>query len=159
MDQKQLIEAALFMSPHPLDLNDLGRIAGLSSLGYLKDLLEQLQKDYVQRGLEIVQTPTGWQMQVRPELLDHVRHLAPHADLSEGCKRTLALVLYKEPVKQSDIIRIQGNKAYSYVKELRKRGLVRTEEQGHTKILKAAQEVERYFGEPKEKIKERLKPE
>lgn len=156
MEQKKLLEAALFASPKPLDLNELGKIAGISSLGYLKDVLEELRKEYEGRGIEIVQTPEGWSMQVTPAMLPQVSHLTPSADLSEGCKRTLALVLYKEPARQSEIIAIQGNKAYGYIRELQKRSLIRAEKQGHTKILKVTQEFERYFGESKDTIRRLL---
>ncbi|MBI4020456.1 MAG: SMC-Scp complex subunit ScpB [Candidatus Aenigmarchaeota archaeon] len=159
MEHKKLLEAALFVSPSPMMLNDLGKLLGVNSLGYVKELLGELQKQYAETGLEIVNTPEGYQMQVKPEFLGNVGHLNPHSDLSEGCKRTLALVLYKEPAKQSEIIKLQGNKAYNYIKDLTRRGLIKAEREGHTKILKVTQELESYFGVPKEKIKEQLKVE
>jgi segregation and condensation protein B len=76
--------------------------------------------------------------------------------MSEGCKRTLAIIAYKEPVSQSEIIKIQGNKAYTYLKRLQKMNLIKAEKNGRTKTLKLTQEFERYFGEEKEKIKEKL---
>jgi segregation and condensation protein B len=125
-------------------------------MGYVKEMLEKLQKDYEGRGMEIVNTPQGWVMQVRSEFLGKVAHLTPYADISEGCKRSLAIIAYKEPVSQAEIIRIQGNKAYSYLKQLQKRNLIRAEKKGRTKIIKLTQEFERYFGEEKESIKEKL---
>ncbi|MFH1364496.1 MAG: SMC-Scp complex subunit ScpB [Candidatus Aenigmatarchaeota archaeon] len=156
---KKLLEAALFMSPKPLNLNDLGKITGINSLGYLKDMLESLQKEYEESGLEIINTPEGWHMQVRQEFLSKVSHLTPYSDIPEGCKRTLAIVVYKEPVKQAEIIKIQGNKAYTYIKYLQKRGLIKIEKQGHSKILKVTKEFENYFGQDKEKIKELISQE
>ncbi|HDD72607.1 MAG TPA: SMC-Scp complex subunit ScpB [Candidatus Aenigmarchaeota archaeon] len=157
MEAKKIIEAALFISTRPIMLNELGRLSGIHSLGHVKEILQELQREYEGRGLEIIQTQDGWQMQVRPELLPRVAHLTPYSDLSGGCKRTLALVVFKEPVKQSEIIKIQGNKAYSYIKELIKRGLIKAEKRGHTKILHLTQEFERYFGEEREKIRERMR--
>ncbi len=156
-EQKKIIEAALFISERPLSLDYLGRVSGVNSLGHVREIIEGLQKDYEKRGLEIVKTPHGWIMQVRHDLLERVAHLTPYYDLSEGCKRTLALVAYKEPVKQSEIIKMQGNKAYSYIKSLVRRDLIKAEKSGHTKVLKLTQEFERYFGEEKERIKEQLK--
>jgi len=156
MEHKKMIEAALFISTSPLTLDQLARVTGIHSLGHVKEIVESLKKDYENSGLEIFNSSDGYSMQVRPHLLPRVAHLTPYSDLREGPKRTLALVTLKEPVKQSEIIRIQGNKAYSYIKELKKRGLIVTENIGHTKILKLTQEFERYFGEEKEKIKEQL---
>ncbi len=154
--QKKVLEAALFMSNKPLMLDELGKLLGLNSLGYVKQLIQELQKDYSGRGIEIVSTPHGWQMQVRPELVSRVSHLTPYSDMSEGVKRTLALIVYKEPALQSEIIHIQGNKAYSYIKELRRRGLINIEKKSHTKIITLTKEFERYFGEEKEKIRDRI---
>ena len=156
MDHKKLIEAALFVSQKPLDLHDLAKITGLSSLGFLKESLEALQKEYEDRGIEIVETGERWHMQVHPHLLPAVSKLTPHQDLPEGPKRALALILYKEPFKQSDLIKMQGNKAYAYIKRLKKLRLIKAEKQGHTSILSVSKEIERYFGQPKNKIKEQL---
>lgn len=154
--EKRLIEAALFMSSRPLDLDELAKIAGIHSLGYVKDLLEKLKKDYEGRGIEVVNSPHGWEFQVRQELLSKVAHLTPYSDISEGSKRSLALIASREPLRQSELITIQGNKAYSYVKELEKRGLINSEKHGRSRILKLTQEFERYFGEEKGKIKKML---
>jgi segregation and condensation protein B len=156
MEHKNVLEAALFISSQPLTLDRLAKISGINSLGHLKELLESLQKDFEGRGLELANTPEGWVMQVRPALLPRVAHLTPYSDLAEGPKRTLALITLKEPVKQSVIIKMQGNKAYSYIKDLIKRGLIVPEKEGHTKILKLTMEFERYFGEEKSRIKEKL---
>ncbi len=156
MDHKRIMEAALFISSSPMTIDQLARITGIHSLGHVKQLIDELQKDYDKSGLEVYSSSDGYTMQVRPKLLPRVAHLTPYSDLGEGPKRTLALVTLKEPVRQSEIIRLQGNKAYTYIKDLRKRGLVMTEKEGHTKILKLTQEFERYFGEEKAKIKEQL---
>jgi segregation and condensation protein B len=156
MMHKKVLEAAIFISSTPMTLDQLARVTGINSLGHVKELMENLQKEYEERGLELVNTPEGWVMQVRQELLPSVAHLTPYSDLAEGPKRTLALVTLKEPVKQSEIIKMQGNKAYSYIKDLVKRGLITSEKEGHTKILKLTLEFERYFGEEKSKVKEQL---
>jgi segregation and condensation protein B len=151
---KKILEAALFTSSRPLSMKELSEITGISSLGSLKTMLKELQNEYEERGLEIIETPNGeWHMQVKKDILPKVAHLTPYSDLSEGCKRTLALVVYKEPVSQSEIIKIQGNKAYGYIKELEKRGLIKTYKKSRTRIIELTQEFENYFGEEKEKIK------
>ena len=157
MEAKKTLEAALFISTKPIMINELGKIAGVNSLGHVKELLEELQKEYSNRGMEIFQTQDGWQMSVRPDVLPRVSHLTPYSDLSGGVKRSLAIVAYKEPILQSEIIKFQGNKAYSYIKELVKRGLVKAEKKGHTKVLNLTAEFERYFGEDRKSIKERMK--
>ena len=154
---EKIIEAALFISHKPLKLEELAKLTGINSLGYVKDIVEKLKEKYSDSGIEITETQEGLYMQVKPEILPKVSHLTPYSDLSEGCKRTLALIVYKEPIKQSEIIKIQGNKAYSYIKQLLQKGLIKIEKEGHTKIISLTKEFERYFGEEKEKIKEKLR--
>ncbi len=153
---KGLLEAALFMSSEPMSLDKLSKITGVNSLGYLKGALLELKDEYENRGVHITETAQGWSFQVDRQHLDKVADLTPHSDIPEGQKRTLALIAYKEPVAQSEIIKIQGNKTYAYIKELTAKGLVRAERDGRTKILTLTQEFERYFGGEKEKVREQL---
>lgn len=151
-----VVEAALFMSSGPLMLDQIAKISGVNSLGYLKQMLSKLQKEYENRGIEINCSTSGWQMQVCQKHLSHVAHLTPYSDMPEGCKRTLALIVYKEPMKQSDLVRIQGNKAYTYIKKLKRSGLVRLEKRGRNMVLKLTQEFDRYFGNEKDKIRQSM---
>ncbi len=155
-DHKGLLEAALFMSSEPMSIGKLSKISGLNSLGYLKGMLLELRDDYTGRGIHLVETPDGWSFQVDREHLKKVAGLTPYADIPEGQKRTLALVAYKEPVTQSEVIRIQGNKTYAYIRSLITRGLIKAEKHGRTRLLSLTEEFERYFGAEKEKVKEQL---
>lgn len=154
---RKLIEAALFMSSRPMSAEEISKITGVTP-GNVGKMLEVLCREYAgeAKGVEIIRSPEGWEMRVKPELLPKVAHLTPYSDLRDGHKRTLALVAYKEPVKQSEVVRIQGNKAYSYIKFLRKKGLIKSEKEGRTMKLMVTKEFERYFGLEKERIKEML---
>ena len=157
--EKQLVEAALFTSTKPLKVDEISRIVSVSSLGLVKKLVDELKQDYSQRGIEILEVADGYQMQVKKELISKVASLTPHQDLSTGLKKSLALIVYKEPLKQSVLIDLQGSKAYDYVRELEERGLIKSEKFGRTKILKLSKEFENYFGIEKEKIKEMVRKE
>jgi len=156
IDHKRLLEAALFMASEPLSMEKLSKISGVHSLGFLKQMLVDIVQEYESRGFHLVENNSGWMFQVDRKFLSKVAGLTPYADLPEGEKRCLALVAYKEPVLQSEVINIQGNKAYNYIKNLVRKGLIRTERKGRSKELSLTLEFERYFGEDKEKIRERL---
>src|SRR3989339_322861 len=72
---------------------------------------------------------------VKSEYVDKVSHLTPHADLSRGLLRVLSIISYHEPVSQSDIVKVVGNRTYEYVKELESRGLVKSEKKSRTRML------------------------
>src|SRR3989338_8720648 len=71
-DEKKILEAALFMASEPMSLEELGKIVGIGSVGYLKKYLDELIEDYQNRGVEIVEKNGGWLMQVRAEYSNKV---------------------------------------------------------------------------------------
>ena len=158
-EKKALIEAALFMAVEPLSLKQLSKISGIKSEDKLKKILNEIKNelDVDTRGYELILTPAGYQFQVKKQFLDTVSTLTPHSDLSEGMLRTLSLVAVYQPAVQSEIVKIQGNKAYDYIKNLEKRGLIKTEKFGRTRKLITTKEFEKYFGRSLDEIKEILK--
>ncbi|MCS7106466.1 MAG: SMC-Scp complex subunit ScpB, partial [Candidatus Aenigmarchaeota archaeon] len=70
--------------------------------------------------------------------------------------RTLAIVAVKQPIKRSLIVKYQGNKAYGYVESLEKKGLIKTEKAGRTRIITTTPEFEKYFGKSTEELKKIL---
>ena len=157
MNKKALIEAALFVSSSPLSPEKLCEIAGISK-EELEKILEEIASELqsVERGIELAQTPEGYELRIKPEYRDKVASLAPFSDLSDGMLRTLSIVVSKQPVKQSLIVRYQGNKAYGYIKALEKKGLIKTEKFGRTKLVSTTEDFERYFGKSKEEVKSKL---
>ncbi|MDY6771566.1 MAG: SMC-Scp complex subunit ScpB, partial [Candidatus Nanohaloarchaea archaeon] len=78
--------------------------------------------------------------------IDQVRDLAPHQDLSDAALRTLSIIAYNAPVKQSKIIDIRGNRAYSQISDLEERGLLSSSKDGRTKVLDVTEDFLDYFG-------------
>jgi segregation and condensation protein B len=154
MNPKALLEAALFVSDKPLSLDALSRILKIDH-GEVERLVEEVQEELAResRGLDLVKTPEGYELRVKPEYRESVMGLAPFADLSNGMLRTLALVILKQPIKQSTIVKVQGNKVYGYVKALAEKGLIEAKKHGRTKLLTTSPDFERYFGKSSEEMK------
>jgi len=158
-DKKALVEAALFVSENPLNLRALSKISGITSTRELKQILNQIKKgfDASSRGIELALTPEGYQFQVKDRFLNKVSGLTTYADISKGALRTLSLVALRQPMLQSDVVKIQGNKAYNYIKSLEKKGLIKAEKVSRTRSITTTKEFERYFGKSLNEIRERLK--
>jgi len=154
--QKRLLEAAFLMSAEPMRLEELSKLTGIHSLGYLKKILVDMKEDYLERGFHLIESPEGWIFQVDSKYLKKVANLTPYQDMAEGEKRCLALVAYKEPIMQSEVVNMQGNKCYTYIKRLAKKGLIKTERHGRSKIISLTTEFERYFGGNKQEIRDKL---
>ncbi len=157
MDEKpkKLVEAALFLSQNPLPAKNLADIAGIKEKD-IEPLVEELKKDYADRGIEITKSSMGWQIHVKTELIGKVSHLSPYSDLSEGVLKTLALVVYKHPATQAYLVKMQGNKVYNYIKKLEMRGMIKTAKKGRTKEVYVTQEFENYFGSTLDEIKKKV---
>lgn len=140
------IEAALFASGRSLDAEELSRVSGLSAERSL-ELAEELASEYAGRssGIEIKRMGEGFSMQVRFALAGRVLSLAPK-EIEAPLIRTLAIIAYKQPIRQSQLVEMRGNKSYEHVRELEKRGLIKAERQGHTKLLTTTQGFADYFG-------------
>jgi segregation and condensation protein B len=158
-DQKALVEAALFVSENPVSVKKLSEITGITSTKDLKDILEMIKKEFDEdsHGVELILTSEGYQFQVKDKFLEKVSGLTTYSDISRGALRTLSLVAIRQPMLQSEIIKIQGNKAYNYIKSLEKKGLIRTEKVSRTKSISTTKEFERYFGKSLEEIRGKLK--
>jgi segregation and condensation protein B len=160
MDKKALLEAALFVSDKAISLGQLANIIS-GTADETKQLIEKLQADYLkpERGVELVETPEGYEFRIKSEYRDKVATLAPFSDLGEGMLRTLAIVTVNQPVKQSVIVHYQGNKAYGYIEELENKGLVKSEKFGRTKLVNTTDDFEKYFGKSTDDLKKMLKGE
>jgi segregation and condensation protein B len=157
MNKKALLEAALFVSDKPLSLETLSNITKLNE-EEIKNLIEELKNDLENedRGIELVETPEGFELRLKPEYRNSVASLAPLADLGDGMMRTLGIIAVKQPIKQSIIVKYQGNKAYGYIKSLEEKGLIKAEKAGRTKICTLTSEFEKYFGKSADELKKVL---
>ncbi|MDY6776567.1 MAG: SMC-Scp complex subunit ScpB [Candidatus Nanohaloarchaea archaeon] len=146
-EKKAVLEAALYLSEDPLDTDELADVMNLGSPGYVQQVVDELKDELEEdsRGLKIVESDEGYELVVKSEFVDDVEHLAPHRDLNEAELRTLALIAYNNPVKQSEIVDIRGNRAYGQVKELEKRGFLKSEKDGRTKVLEVTDRFLDYF--------------
>ncbi len=148
-----LLEAVLFTTTDPLSLDELQKILKIRK-DEIEKMIAKLREKYAspEHGFRLSEGG-GYRLVVKEDFVEKVSHLTPHADLSRGLLRVLSIIAYHEPVKQSDIVKVIGNRTYEYVKELEERGLVRSERKSRTKTLVTTQHFEEYFGAKKEEIK------
>jgi segregation and condensation protein B len=148
LEKEKIIEAALFMSPKPLTIDELKQISLSESRLEAKALLEELIHFYNNRksSLEIVSLPIGYQMRVKEKYEDYVSHLATDSLFSKGVMKTLALIAYKQPIEQSLVVKYRNNKAYDHLKILFENGFLKKEPKGRTYNLTTTQKFVEYFG-------------
>jgi segregation and condensation protein B len=148
---KALAEAALFMSSNPLTLDQLGKLIKSEGISMTVQVVDEMIRDFNGRNaaLEIVRTMDGrYRMQVRKDLLGSVKDLAINVDFSKSVLRTLAIIAFKQPIRQSIIIKMRGNKAYDHIVALEEQGFVKKTKEGNTFLLDTTKKFIDYFGEP-----------
>ena len=81
-DAKRILETALICAQQPLPVREL-RVLFADQLGAdsVKNLLQELQDEWTQRGVELVQVASGWRFQSRPEMREYLDRLHPELSL------------------------------------------------------------------------------
>ena len=125
---KRVLETALLCSTQPVTVRDM-RVLFDDALGAdtLKVLLEELQLDWAERGLELVSVATGWRFQSRPELRIFLDKLNPEKPpkYTRAVMETLAIIAYRQPVTRGDMEDIRGVTINTQIiKQLEDRGWV-----------------------------------
>ena len=127
-DAKRILETALICSHQPLPVREL-RVLFNDELGSdtVKALLDDLQNDWAQRGVELVCVASGWRFQSRPEMRDYLDRLHPEKPprYSRATLETLAIIAYRQPVTRGDMEEIRGVTINTQIlKQLEDRGWV-----------------------------------
>src|SRR3990172_2187608 len=129
------VEAALFIAGKFMSIQELVAFTDVNPI-LLKKILEDLAEKYKDSGIEIVNKNNLWKMDVSSDYTWMVNKLAGgNSEFTKAEQETLALIAYKQPMKQSIVIKIRGNKAYEHIKNFVERGLINKKKMGHTAEL------------------------
>jgi segregation and condensation protein B len=142
-----LIEAILFVSGRFLGMKDLIMISGMNPI-IIGEIIEKLKESYseMESALQIVEKNGMWKMDVKQQYSGIVNKLAAgSSEFTKAEQETLAIIAFKQPIKQSVIIKIRGNKAYDHIKRFSELGLIKKKKQGHTQELSLSEEFYDYF--------------
>ncbi|MEN9772598.1 MAG: segregation and condensation protein [Pseudomonadota bacterium] len=108
---KQVLEAALLAHTEPMPVSELRRLFDDElDADTIRLLLEDLQREWVGHGVELVPLASGWRFQTRPEMreyLDKLKNEKPPR-YSRATMETLAIIAYRQPVTRGDIEDIRG---------------------------------------------------
>jgi len=145
-----VLEALLFTSGKPMAAADLVQASGLSDAKVRKGL-EELTKAYEARAsksaLEVSKVGAKFALRLRPEFRDATTATTP-TEIPRALVKTLALIAYHQPVKQSELVSIIGPKVYEQVPTLQETGLIVARRYGMTKLLMTSKGFPEYFGIP-----------
>jgi segregation and condensation protein B len=105
--EKNLIEAILFSAKEPLDVNTI-KSKVKTGTDVLK-ILYELQQDYLDRGVKLVNLANKWSFRTSEDLSDKLKkEIIIQKKLSKAAIETLAIIAYHQPVTRSEIEEIRG---------------------------------------------------
>ena len=134
------------------------RIASLCSMDIpaVDATLQKLSDEYSQRdhSLHLIKKENGWKLTVRDEFVPLVSTLVSSTEVERPLMETLAIIAWKYPILQADVIKLRGPVAYEHMRELENRGYVEKERFGRSYKIKLTKKFFEYFDLPSDEAKQ-----
>jgi len=152
--EELLIEAILFAAGTRISVSRIMELAKVQDRPLVESVLTILQEKYSQpnSAFELTNMGEDWKLTVKKQFLPVVEKIAPDAELPKSIIETLAMLAWKAPMTQSELVRIRSNKAYDHIAELKDRGFIVKEKTGRTYVIKLTPKFYEYFDIEKEKV-------
>ena len=146
MSDRGIVEAALYSAGRALTVVDLMRVTGFDE-AVVKEHLRALARDYRKResAIEVTQIGTRWTMQIRQEYTERARTFAP-PEIDRDLLKTAALIAYHQPILQSDLFDMIGEKVYEHTKALEDLKLIVRKPSGRSLELTTTRYFAEFFG-------------
>ena len=157
-DLKNKIEALLFATGKATSIEEIKRVCRIDNDAELQKALQDLKIDYDNRdsSLKLVNEGDRWKIITKENYFHVVKKVVTETELSKSLMETLAVIAWKYPIKQCDLIKVRTNKAYAHLDELEELGYISRQKFGRTKLIKLTDRFFSYFDLPPEKLKEKF---
>ncbi|MBI2121552.1 MAG: SMC-Scp complex subunit ScpB [Candidatus Sungbacteria bacterium] len=126
MSLKNVIESILFVHGDPLSAEKLAKICHAQKED-IRTTLEELRKEFADRGLVILEKDGAWQFGTNPENSKMLEDLAKgefSEELTKAALETITIVAYKGPLTRAQIEFVRGVNSSFILRNLLLRGLV-----------------------------------
>jgi len=110
---KNIIEATLLTAGRPLSIDQLLTVFGddeMPSKDDIRKILNEIDEDFSDRGVQIKQVSSGYRIQVKQELAPWISRLSEERPVrySRALLETLALIVYRQPITRAEIEDVRG---------------------------------------------------
>ncbi len=146
MEDWKKVEAVLFASGKYLSEEYISGVTELKGKA-LKDALKKLEEHYANAdtSLKLFFEKDHWKLNIKEEYSVIVNRIIAETELPSYVMATLAVIAYKNPVLQSEVIDIRGSNAYEHIKMLEEKDFIKKERHGRTYKLKVSEKFFEYF--------------
>src|SRR5579859_3927223 len=124
---KGLIEALVFVSEHPLSIQDVAKAAGGADKKLVRVLVDELRADYGRRGIHLEEIAGGLLFRTNPAYAPFIRDVTAKKPvrMTRAQLETLAIIAYRQPLTRPEIDDIRGVDSGAVLKMLLDRDLVK----------------------------------
>ncbi len=154
-ENEKKVEAVLFAVGREISSE---RVASLCSLNVedVDKIMQNLTVQYRERdhSLCLLKKENGWKLTVRDEFVALVSSMVSSTEIDRPLQETLAVIAWKYPVVQSEVIKLRGSGAYEHMRLLEEQGLVTKEKFSRTFKVKLTPKFFEYFDLPSEEAKQ-----
>ena len=106
-DLEKEIEAVIFAAAEPLDIDTIE--SKISKKTNIEKSLEKLQKEYSNRGINLICIKNKWSFRTSPSLSNLMtQEKTVEKKLSRAAVETLAIIVYHQPATRAEIEEIRG---------------------------------------------------
>ena len=144
-----VLEAILFGAGRSMSVEELSELLERPQ-GEVQSALRDLQSTIRRRrdsALQLADVAGRWIFEVRPSLSPHLPE-SFRADIPQRLLPAAALIAYHQPMAQSQLVDMLGQRAYDHVRDLAKMGLIDRRRDGLTRRLTTTRRFAEYFGCP-----------
>ncbi|MDE0953136.1 MAG: SMC-Scp complex subunit ScpB [Candidatus Poseidoniales archaeon] len=144
-----ILEAIMFTSGRSMSTDELSKIVDKLD-EEVKVALSELQSRIKRRkdsALQLTEVSGRWIFEVRPDLSPHLPE-SFRPDTPQKLLPAAALIAYHQPMAQSQLVEMLGQRAYEHVRELANLGLIDRRRDGLTRRLTTTRRFAEYFGCP-----------
>jgi len=156
---KKRVQAILFAAGRSVSCEELCSLLGVATPGLVKEAVKELKEEINSQGSlvlveEGVGQTEGWKLAVKDPYAELVKKITPHTEMDKALLETLAVIAWRHPALQADVIKIRTSQAYEHIAHLVELGFIVREKKGNTFVLKPTQKFLDYFDLPsKEAVK------
>ena len=157
---KDKIESLLFTLGRSVSVKKIGKMLGVDDGDRIRRELDKLKKEYSERrgGVILENFGDNWHLTVRPEYLEPIKKHITQTEFPKSLAETMAVIAWKAPVLQSDVVEIRSNKAYDHIKKLDNMGFIIKKKKGRTYEIHLSNRFFEYFEvENQDELKKRLR--
>lgn len=145
-DLRKQLEAVLFASGRKMPVDELARLCRTTP-SVVQQQMQELKGEYDAKdsSLLLIDEADGWKLTVKEQYAPVVQKIVAETELTRTMIETLAVIAWKAPVLQSNVIRIRTNKAYDHIAALEKSGFISREKHGRSQMIKLTDRFFKYF--------------